>query len=409
MIEQHSTEIAAHNELIINCMCCIIASDGKVVNSEIDVVHDALAGIGHQTPIEDFKSLVINSCKTIYKHGALNISDRLALQLSRITNRAVAEFILELQDEVITADDVVTPEERIIAQKFRNALLNIPDCQSEDGSERPGSMEKIRRSDHGDWNLLIKRNAIEFIAYLIHETRTLVDNHIGSRVFFFFNSCIAVAAITLTASFNVFLTSIVTASFIPTMLFALFLGSDRNLFRIAYKNPIQRWKEREIDDAAHAFISEFNLEENPEIKAQLCDTICSASESDVPTNDNPLFQQIFDLLGGRRMTYTRRARIARRVEAILASGKAENPEKSSCGTEEGSNEPRAFSPLARRLAKRYFFHRDKLRSFLRNRFPKTNQDFSCDRIIRIRGYVNKNGTWVQPHYRSRPGRRRRLF
>lgn len=117
-----------HKTLLIDALCCVIASDGTVSGREVTVVMDTLASIGVRMPLEDVRRLVVARCRQIY-------ADRVGQSVSQVIERLrpyrgspFGELVLTAQDRALRADGRETAAEHYVAARCGDALRGENVC-----------------------------------------------------------------------------------------------------------------------------------------------------------------------------------------------------------------------------------------------------------------------------------------
>jgi len=409
--------------LVINAMCCVIAADGRVSGSEIDVVFDALTAIGHRQTPEAFRELVIKTCKEIHRRGVFAVADSLCRSLAMLDG-SLARLLIQLQDDVIQSDSRVTESEKVIAKKFRDALAAkaalpppLPETNPANALTlaTPGALECRPEG--------IALNAFEALARRVLNLRNWVDDTLKSRALVVFCGSVVGGGIAVLASESV--TAAPAGAFwgCAAMFVIFFLGSDNRLRSMAVDAPRTRAIEAAFDAQAAELAA--TLQVPPAVSATEVVVPDASDPEDGPSEaegERKGFDTALGLVGNPSWPAPYRAKLARRVFGVLRGSKQRGIGRSacrctSCGRKYwfvlfSANGNGVICPYCGTYQRATLDWKPPVppptptvvpSSFWSR--PMSTPSYAGGPVY-VRGYVNKHGTWVNSHTRARPHRRR---
>jgi hypothetical protein len=112
----------ADRTLLIEMFCCVIAADKRVSGKEVQIVVDALGGMGCDTTSGALKEEVVGFCKAIHKRGVDAYVADLLPTLTTLAGKKVAVLFIDAQPRLLEADGQATSDERIISECLVTAL-----------------------------------------------------------------------------------------------------------------------------------------------------------------------------------------------------------------------------------------------------------------------------------------------
>jgi uncharacterized tellurite resistance protein B-like protein len=416
--------------LITQMMCCLIAADAKVSSSEIDVVYDALVGIGLPVTHDEFRTRVIEACKAIHKNGALQVASSLAAPLEAFRRTPLSKMLLQLQDDVIRVDGQLTESEKVVARVFSDALRGDvePPLVDAGGTAVVGGegVDFAGACDDSDWGDEVggepSRVTLEIweqpFAFLLN-LRQQIDSHAGSRLL------VAALVGVVLGSCEVFRDGSLSDG-IATMLWwfivaAVFLvvPSDRVFWSLSYAPAERRSRSRVAAELAAEVISAISTP--PAVQTDGLEAV-ETSDNDVADAENAgdglTLKAAYRLLAGRGLSAPRRSRVARHLCELLRGSTRSGYGRSafrctSCGRKYWFRLGQSFGVICPFCGVFQHATLDWVPSTTQVaaepppvwRRPAATPTYSYGPVS-VRGYVNKNGTWVTSHSRSRPRRRR---
>lgn len=418
-------------DLITRMMCCLIAADAKVSSSEIDTVYDSLVGIGLPVTHDEFRTRVIEACKKIHADGVLQVASSLATPLEALRRTPLSKMLLQLQDDVIRVDGQLTESEKAVAKVFTNALRggfepSVVDAGEAaviwgDGGDFAG--ESCDEDDKGgEGGGPTSRVALEIweqpFAFLL-DLRQQIDSHAGSRLL------VAALVGVVLGSCGVFYHGSLydgVASmlwwFLVTAVF-LVVPPDRVFWSLSYAPAERRSRSRLAAELAAEVIA--TISPPPAVLTDGLEAV-ETSESDIAdaenTGDTLALKAAYRLLAGSRLSAPRRSRVARHLCELLRGSTRSGYGRSAC--------------RCTKCGRKYWFRLEQSFGVICPfcgvfqhatldwvpaktqvvaeyqpvwRSPVSTPTYSYG-PVHVRGYVNKHGTWVTSHSRSRPRRRR---
>lgn len=452
-------DTVAHEQrltLITQMMCCLIAADARVSSSEIDVVHDCLVGIGLLQSHATFRDRVITACKAIHSQGAIVVARSLVEELELLRGKPLAQMLLQLQDDVIRADGRLTHAERAVANVFSSALgsviVGISHNLDVDSERRASSLESnlveqfsdaaVNEYFSGDDNEDDEESEFDAaqrdmsvpsvagvedstkaelaqsewpFAFLLG-TRQTIDSTVGSRL-------IVVALIGVVAgSLGVFCGGDLLGGVAPLLfgcalsLLAVFSPSDRYLWDASYGHAERRVTDKSVDQQAASVAA--GLSAPNELVFSLPVPVevgeIDIIEADSGANAGGL-ETAFRLLGNRTWSFPYKSRVARRLYDLIRGQTRSGYGRSAC--------------RCTKCGRKYWFRIGSASCVIcpfcgdcQHATPdwvpeKKPADDTRIRLsawfdppssgpVQVRGYVNRYGTWVASHSRTRPSRRR---
>lgn len=410
--------------LVIKCMCCIIAADGRVSGSEIDVVFDALASIGHKQSPEAFRDLVIDTCKLIHRQGVVACADSLSKQLVRLREQPLAHLMLQLQDDVIKSDNCVTHLEKAIGERFRDALCpasGVPGLVSSAGDTKFPVALTPTSSDGTEIavNLTVFERLFASIAYVRH----LVDANLGSRALIVLCLSVVCGAIGVLASGRIEAAAPGAVFGCALTSLLLYVIPDATVRRWAVDRPRARAHEAMLGTQAASITAALQVPPAVSTEQVVVPSIDDAEDgSNDGERDDIGFDTALSLVGHGSWTIPYRAKLARRIFALLRGSRNRAPGKTACRCTNcgrrywfpvfDMNGRGVICPYCGQYQRATLDWKPAVpppivpvpvtRSWS---WPSSTPSYSYG-PVHVRGYVNKRGTWVAGHTRARPRRRR---
>ena len=434
VVQDTAMTLSTHEQrlsLITQMMCCLIAADAKVSSSEIDVVYDALVGIGLPVTHDEFRTRVIEACKAIHKNGALQVASSLAAPLEAFRRTPLSKMLLQLQDDVIRVDGQLTESEKAVARVFSDALRGDGEPLLLDaGSTAAVGGEGVDFADgfygDSDWDdegggeparvtLEIWEQPFAFLLNL----RQQIDSHAGSRLL------VAALVGVVLGSCEVFRDGSLSDGvatmlwwFIVTAVF-LVVPPDRVFWSLSYAPAERRSRARVAAELAAEVISA--ISNPPAVQTDGLEAV-ETSDNDVADAENAgdglTLRAAYRLLAGRGLSAPRRSRVARHLCELLRGSTRSGYGRSafrctSCGRKYWFRLGQSFGVICPFCGVFQHATLDWVPSRTQVvaepppvwRRPAATPTYSYGPVS-VRGYVNKNGTWVTSHSRSRPRRRR---
>ncbi len=409
--------------LLIKAVCCVIAADGRVSGSEIDVVFDALAAIGlRQTP-DAFRELVIKTCKEIHCRGVFVVADSLCESLSTL-DEPLARLLIQLQGDVIESDGRITESEKAVAKRFCDAVsvkAALPPPLPE--AHPTNAPDLVAAGVHHCLTARVALTPFETLVNRILNARKWVDDNVGSR------ALIVLCAAVVAGAVSVFVTGSLAA--IPAGAFSgfvvmatiFFLGSDNRLRSMAVDGPRTRGIEAAFDEQAAALAATLQI---PPALSTAGVVVPDASEpadgAGEAEGERKGFDTALGLVAHPSWPTPHRAKLARRVLGILRGSKQRGIGRSacrctSCGRKYwfvvfSANGNAVICPLCGTYQRTALDWMPDVRpqrpTVVPSSFwsrPASAPSYTGGPVY-VRGYVNKRGTWVNSHTRARPRRRR---
>ena len=112
--------------LLLDALCCVIASDGRVSGREVAVAVQALGVIGWHPPEPDAKRIIVETCKKIHHQGIEQFTESLIESLRPYRGKLFGQLVIEAQARAIKADSQTTPREKQLAKRFSDAWSGAP-------------------------------------------------------------------------------------------------------------------------------------------------------------------------------------------------------------------------------------------------------------------------------------------
>lgn len=112
--------------LLLDALCCVIASDGRVSGREVAVAVQALGVIGWHPPEPDAKRIIVETCKKIHHQGIEQFAESLITSLRPYRGKLFGQLVIEAQARAIKADSQTTPREKQLAKRFSDAWSGAP-------------------------------------------------------------------------------------------------------------------------------------------------------------------------------------------------------------------------------------------------------------------------------------------
>ena len=409
--------------LVVQAMCCVIAADGRVSGSEIDVVFDAMAGIGLRLSKERFRDEVIGSCKRIHRRGVLAVAEGLISRLEEIRGSSLAATIQQLQDDVMRSDGRVTESEKAVVAMFRNALsspiaddpvVETPATAAQ--AVASGTPENAYQEKTSPLHFTLPERAIG----LVLKFRQHVDAVLGARL------PLAVFAAAASGTYAVAVNGHLSAAPEPaTEAFALvaallFLGSDRTLRRISEDSARERVVEANILRQALEAASSLQPPPKPDTDAVAVAEPSDTDEATAEMDGERLgYDAVLRLLGSGSGGNLNQTKVARRLFGLLRGSRQSGGGRRACRCTKcgrkywfryGADGTGAICPYCgvyQHVVPDWTVPEEKPAVYV----PPTAWPFAGDHSssywgpVTVRGYVNKRGKWVTSHTRSRPKRR----
>lgn len=410
--------------LVIKCMCCIIAADGRVSGSEIDVVYDALTALGHKQSPEVFRELVINACKHIHRNGAASVAEGLSERLVSLRGQPLAALMLQLQEDVMQSDNRVTDSEKAVAARFRDAL-----CPTSGFSGLVSAATATRVPDvpppigPDNTQITVALTLLESLFALIARVRHFVDENLGSRA-------LIVLCLSVVGGAIFVLTSGTIAAAPAGAVFGLALSSlllyvipDTTIRRWAVDKPRTRAQEAMLGMQAASIAAALQVP-----------PVVNVEQVVVPAADDPEngscdadgqdigFDTALSLVGHGSWSIPHRTKLARCIFSLLRGSRNRGPGKTACRcTNCGRRYWLAvFDTNGRGVICPYCGQFQRATLDWKPAVPPPIAPVPITRVaswpssapsysygpVHVRGYVNKRGTWVAGHTRARPQRRR---
>lgn len=409
--------------LLIKAVCCVIAADGRISGSEIDVVFDALAAIGlRQTP-DAFRELVIKTCKEIHCSGVFVVADSLCESLSTLDG-PLARLLIQLQGDVIESDGRITESEKAVAKRFCDAVSAKaalpPPLPEKHPTNAPNS---AAAGLHDCLNARVALTTFENLVQCILNARKWVDDNVGSRALIVVCATVVAGAISVLAIGR--LAAMPAGAFwgFVVMATVFFLGADNRLRSMAVDAPRTRGIEAAFDAQAAALAATLQI---PPALSTAGVVVPDASEPEDGAGDAEGERKGFDtalgLVANPSWPTPYRAKLARRVLGILRGSKQRGIGRSACrctscgrkywfvlfnangngvicpycGTYQRAAldwEPDVLPPRPTVLPPSFWSR------------PVSAPSYTGGPVY-VRGYVNKRGKWINSHTRARPRRRR---
>jgi hypothetical protein len=417
-MDQEACESGA--ALVVRAMCCVIAADARVRGSEIDVVFDALAAIGHRATREQFRTTVISTCQDIYRKGVSAVVDGLCEPLANLRGGPLAALVLQLQEDVMNSDGRASDSEKAIVARFKDVLSAEHVSASEGESTGPLSAD-ISRVD--EQLLRLKYTLRERFLRRFLSVRRTVDRCVGSRLLVAVVSGCGLGLVSLFATSDVFMALIFAMLGFLVAIGSLCFGTDQALIETAEDAPRERAIERLLDDQAVSFIAALELP--PAVEAATVATLVhddAQLDADQEREEEKGFETAFGLVRNQPWSLPYRVKLARRIYGLLLGSRQSEGGRTAC----------RCTTCGRKYWFRFGLNGTGVICPYCGCFQQAVLDwravpppcpppavstphFYLDRVavpslsggpVAVRGYVNRHGTWVQSHTRSRPRRRR---
>jgi len=410
--------------LVIKCKCCVIAADGRVSGSEIDVVFDALVSIGHKQKAEAFRALVINTCKQIHRKGVVAVAESLSERLLSLRNQPLAALMLQLQEDVMQSDSRVTDSEKAVAARFRVALGQTPAFSSFGAALADTKLpEASVRTGRDGTETTVDLTRLERLCASVACVRQFVDDNIGSRGWIVFClSFVAGSIAVLTAGGLEAAPAGAACGFVLTAVL-LYAIPDATLRWWAVDRPRVRADEAMLGAQAASITNA--LQVPPEVNAE---------QVDVPAIDDPEnafcdgdaddigFDTALSLVGHGSWSIPHRAKLARRIFSLLRGSRNRGPGKTACRCTNcgrrywfavcDTNGHGVICPYCGQYQRATLDWKPAVPPPIAPvpvtrvwSWPSSVPSYSYG-PVHVRGYVNKRGNWVAGHTRARPRRRR---
>lgn len=410
--------------VVINCMCCIIAADGRVSGSEIDVVFDALVSIGQKPSPEVFRQLVIDTCKQIHRMGVVAVAESLSERLVSLRNKPLADLILQLQEDVIQSDNRVTDLEKAVAARFRGALCPASGVSSLDSAVADTELREVPAfTSPAGTEITVTLTLLEHLFASIAPARKFVDNNVGSRALIVLCLGVVFGAISVLMSGRIEAAPAGAVLGFGLASLFLYVVPDATIRQWAVDRPRARAQEAMLGAQAASITAALQVPPLVGTERVVLPDIDDAEDgSGDADGDEVGFDTALSLVGHGSLSIPHRAKLARRVLSLLRGSRSRGPGKTACRcTDCGRRywfafvdtngrgvicpycgqyqratldwKPAVPPPIAPVLAPR------------RWAWPSSVPSYSYG-PVQVRGYVNKRGTWVAGHTRARPRRRR---